>query len=253
MSEILPGMTLSPEMLLSGLFVLVFACVAVYARAVPLGGRKWWMAATTLVVLLVAAFQVDGLARTLLLDAAVLAAVALVWYGGTPRAAQAARLYLVLALAGMACVTAALALTGGLAGGAAAQPAAPLAQLAVALLAIGFALKLALIPLYFWLPEVAASSTAMTSALIVATLDIAEFSELFELRSSLPWVFEQHIGLWLTLALLSIFGGALLALTQTDLKKLCEKCRNRATVERMKNSLSGQYHPARGAENEHRS
>ncbi len=220
MSELLPGLIFPPEILLSGLFVVVFACIVVYARAVPQGGRSWWIAATSLVALLVAAFQVEGLLRTLLLDLSVLAAVALVWSGGTPRSHQAARLYLVLALAGMACVTAGLALTGRFSAAEAVEPPAPLAQLAVALLVTGFALKLALLPLYFWLPEVAAASTPMTTALIMATLDISEFSELFELRASLPWVFEGHTGLWLGIALLSMFGGAFLALAQTDLKKM---------------------------------
>ena len=60
----------------------------------------------------------------------------------------------------------------------------------------------------------------MTTALVIATLDIAEFSELLALRTHLPWVFTEHFGLWLAIALLSMFGGALLALAQRDLKRM---------------------------------
>jgi multicomponent Na+:H+ antiporter subunit D len=89
----------------------------------------------------------------------------------------------------------------------------------VALLLIGFAIKLAFLPLYFWLPGVAVAGP-MTIALIVAAVDIAEFAELITVRIQLPWVFNEYFGLWLGIALLSMFGGALLALAQTDLKRM---------------------------------
>ncbi len=214
MSETILGTSLPPEILLSGLFALVFVSIILDSRAIPQGGSRWWIAATGLVVLLIAAFQVKDLFRAVLLDCAVLAAIALVWSGNTPEVKQVARVYLAMAVAALICVTSALALAG------AQRPAAPRDTVVVGLLIVGFAIKLALIPLYFWLPKVAAASTPMTTALIVATLDIAEFSELFALRASLPWVFEEHLGLWLVLALLSMFGGSLLALAQTDLKRM---------------------------------
>ena len=49
-------------------------------------------------------------------------------------------------------------------------------KVALCLLVVGFALKLGLIPVYFWLPEVAAHAPAMTTALIVSVVDIATFS-----------------------------------------------------------------------------
>ena len=221
MSEIIPVTILRPEILLSLLFGILFVGIAVYARAVPQGGQRWWIAAVVLVGLLILAFQIkSGLIRTLLLDGAVFAAVALVWTGDNPQAKQAASVYLVMALAATLCVTIALVLTGELFGAEGTRPAYPFDQIVVVLLLVGFAIKLAFIPLYFWLPNVASSSSPMTTALIVATLDIAEFSELLILRSSLPWVFDEHFGLWLTIALLSMFGGALLALAQRDLKRM---------------------------------
>src|SRR5512133_8465 len=221
MLEITPVTLIRPELLLSLLFGVVFASTVIYARAVPQGGQRWWMAAIVLVGLLIAAFQIEGeLIRTLLLDAAVFAAVALVWVGSNSKAKAAARVYLVMALVAMACVAIALALTGELFGAEATRPVFPLDNLVVALLLVGFATKLAFLPLYFWLPNVAASSSPMTTALIVATLDIAEFSELFALRAHLPWVFDEHFGLWLGIALLSMFGSALLALAQRDIKRM---------------------------------
>lgn len=221
MLEITPVTLIRPELLLSLLFGVVFASTAIYARAVPQGNRRWWIAAIALVGLLIAAFQIEGeLVHTLLLDGAVFAAIALVWVGPDTKAKEAGRTYLVMALIAMLCVTIGLSLTGELFGAEATRPAFPLDNLVVALLVVGFATKLAFLPLYFWLPKVAASSSPMTTALIVATLDIAEFSELFTLRTHLPWVFSEHFGLWLGIALLSMFGGALLALAQRDIKRM---------------------------------
>ena len=60
----------------------------------------------------------------------------------------------------------------------------------------------------------------MTTALIVSVIDIGAFGELALLRTLAPWVFERFAGLWLSLAVLSMFGGALLALAQRDLKRM---------------------------------
>jgi len=85
---------------------------------------------------------------------------------------------------------------------------------------VGFGLKLALVPFYFWLPGLAEHAKPMTTALIVSVVDIAAFGELAHLRLTAPWVFTAHTGLWLALALLSMFGGALLALAQRNLKRM---------------------------------
>lgn len=208
---------LRPELLMSGLFALLYVVTAVYAWAVPQGGRRWWIAAALLAGLVLAGLLVEStLARTLLLDLAALAAVGLVWSQPGKAAKAAARTYLILMIISMACVAAGLLLGGE----SAAPPAYPLDRLAAALLITGFALKLALVPFFFWLPGVAASAAPMTTALIVATLDMAEFGELLHLREAAPWVFEEHYALWLALALLSMFGGALLALAQRDIKRM---------------------------------
>ena len=135
MSEIIPVTMLRPEILLSLLFGIVFVGIAVYARAVPQGGQRWWIAAVVLVGLLIIAFQIEsGLIRTLLLDGAVFAAVALVWVGDNPQAKQAARVYLVMAVVAMVCVTIALVLTGELFGAEGTRPTYPFDQIVVVLL-----------------------------------------------------------------------------------------------------------------------
>ena len=57
----------------------------------------------------------------------------------------------------------------------------------------------------------------MTTALIVSVVDIATFGELAALREVSPWVFGEYAQVWMAIALLSMFGGALLALAQTEL------------------------------------
>ncbi len=182
------------------------------AVSLPSASRKGWLPAACMTALVIAALlNSTPLARVLLLDAAALCAVALVWiYNPT-----AGRLYLAAVLIG-ALLTAAGMLLGGLLAG----PVNPPQPLAAGLILVGFAIKLALVPFGFWLPRVAESVPALVTALIVSVLDMAEFGELALLRLDAPWVFEAHSGLWYALALLTLFGGALLALGQRDLKRM---------------------------------
>ena len=60
----------------------------------------------------------------------------------------------------------------------------------------------------------------MTSALIISIVDIAAFCEMAHLRITAAWVFTDYAILWLVLALLSMFGGALLALAQKNIKRM---------------------------------
>ena len=151
-----------------------------------------------------------------LLNAAELAAVALVWSHGTPAAAKAARTYLTAMVPAIALTAIALALVGL----GEVRPEAPLDKLAVGLTVVGFALKLGLFPVYFWLPAVAAVAPAMTVALIVAVVDVAVFAELTVLRAAAPWMFVDFAGVWIAVAVLSLLGGALLALAQRELRTM---------------------------------
>lgn len=83
-----------------------------------------------------------------------------------------------------------------------------------------YALKLGLIPFYFWLPAVGSAAAPMTTALIISVVDIATFGVLTALRETWPWIFGEYAPAWMAIALLSMFGGALLALAQTELKRM---------------------------------
>ncbi len=197
-------------------FTGLLAAIAVYTIPVPQGDRRWWAIFGLLAALVIAGvWSAEGMARTLLLDAAALTAVALVWVGGTAESARAARTYLSLLVPAMAAILAGLYLVSE-----GAAPSYPLDRLAIALLVIGFGLKLALIPFYFWLPKVAETASPMTTAVIVSVVDITAFLELAHLRTSAPWVFGAYSGVWLALAILSMLLGALLALAQHDLKRM---------------------------------
>lgn len=198
-----------------GAFALAALWAFVYARAVPQGGARWWALALATAGLAVAGTLAgEGLAATLLVDAAALCAVALVFSDRNPAARRAARLYLVVTLAAVACLLLAERLAGG------AQPAYPLDRLVSGLLLAGFALKLALAPVYFWLPAVAESAAPVSVVLIISVVDIAAFRELVHFRTAMPWVFDQHQAVWLAVALLSMFLGALLALGQKNLRRM---------------------------------
>lgn len=203
--------------LFAGVFALLLAAILVYAIAIPQGGKGWWLLTILSGGLVIASFMVgQGQARSLMLDAAALLAVALVWLEGSKDARSAAQTYLVMLVLAIICMEAGTILGGE--GGTAS--AAPMDKVAVALLIAGFGLKLALAPAYFWLPRVAGAAKPMTSALIVSIIDIGAFVELAQLRTEMTWVFDDHRGLWIGIALLTMFVGAILALAQTNIKKM---------------------------------
>jgi formate hydrogenlyase subunit 3/multisubunit Na+/H+ antiporter MnhD subunit len=205
------------DLIFVGLFAALALGIGLYAVSVPQGGRAWWMLAAAIVVLVIAGKLAGASwAGSILLDLAELAAVALVWSHRTAAAVAAGRMYLYSIVPAIACTIIALALIGVTGN----SPAPALQKLVVCLLVIGFALKLGLIPFYFWLPAVAAAAPPMTTALIVSVVDIATFGELAVLRDMSPWIFAGYAPVWMVIALLSMFGGALLALAQTELKRM---------------------------------
>ena len=200
-----------------GLFLLLFAAVTAFATLLPPGDRRWWRLALLLAILAASGLVVgEGWTRSLLIEAAGFVAVALVWSEGTPVAARAARRFLLLLIVSAVCLAAGLLLVGTGRN----QPPVVHDLLAVGLIAVGFGLKLALVPFYFWLPGVAAASKPMTTLLIVGVVDVAAFLELAHLRVTHAWVIADWQGLWLALALCSMLGGALLALAQQDVKRM---------------------------------
>jgi multicomponent Na+:H+ antiporter subunit D len=206
------------DLIFVGFFAVLALGIGLYAVSVPQGGPVWWGLATAIVVLVIAGeLTGNSLVRTILLDFAELAGVALVWSQATAQAAVAARVYLYSILPAIACSLIAFAL---MAAGGGNRPGPALESLVVCLVIVGFALKLGLIPFYFWVPAVAAAAAPMTTALIVSVVDIATFAELAAMRQISPWIFTEHASVWMVVALVSMFGGALLALAQTELKRM---------------------------------
>ena len=204
------------DLILAAFFAVLALGIGLYAVSVP-QRRVWWALAAAIVVLVIGS-KLIGASRTgsIFLDLAELAAVALVWSHGTPEAAAAGRKYLYSIVPAIACTL----IAGALIGTAAEAPGPAVQKLVVCLLIVGFALKLGLIPFYFWLPAVASAAAPMTTVLIVSIVDIATFGELAALREASPWIFGEYAPVWMVVALLSMFGGALLALAQTELKRM---------------------------------
>lgn len=144
--------------------------------------------------------------RLLLLEGAGVLALLLVWQTATTRIAAQAYLLVLL-----------LSVTTTLGGAWLLDSVVP--QVALALVLTGFALKLALVPVYLWLPVVAEATPAPVTGLVIAVVDVAAFGELLTLRQTTPWLFAPVLP-WLGLALLSALGGAALMLAQRDLKRL---------------------------------
>lgn len=201
----------------AGAFLVLMIVIGLYSAAIPQGKRSWSILAALIGILAIAGLVVgEGWARIALLDAAAFVAVALVWNQGTPAAKSAAKTYLILMIIAVAFLGAGMALVGE----GNELPVFPLDKIAAGLLIAGFAVKLALVPFYFWLPKVTEHSSPMTSALIISIVDIAAFCEMVHLRITAAWVFTDYAILWLVLALLSMFGGALLALAQKNIKRM---------------------------------
>ncbi len=194
---------------------ILWIAIACIARAIKQGDRRWWSVAAGVGALSIVSLFFTGVARVVLLDTAALLAVALVWLGGSSDAKKAARTYLFLLIPALVFIALGMVLGGG---NAAAN--SPAMKAAAILLIVGFGLKLALMPFYFWLPGVAETVPALTTAVIVSIVDIASFSELVHLRETMAGLFEGYSAIWLGIGLLSMFGGALLALAQKDLKRM---------------------------------
>lgn len=205
------------NLLFGGLFVVLFLLIGAYSICIPQGGKRWWILSGFIAVLILLGVIVgEGLTRTLLVDTATFIAVGLVWDKNSKISKESAKKYLVLMVIAVSCILGGIFLGGGNA----AAPTAPLEQIVVALFVIGFSLKLALVPFYFWLPAVAETASPMTTAIIVSIVDIAAFTELAHISTISPWVFAGYKTIWLIIALLSMFGGAILALAQKNIKRM---------------------------------
>jgi NADH:ubiquinone oxidoreductase subunit 5 (subunit L)/multisubunit Na+/H+ antiporter MnhA subunit len=141
-----------------------------------------------------------------LLELATLGAVLLVWQCSKTK--KSAWTFLVVALISAASLIAGhFAIESGN------------ADMARALLVTGFFLKLAIVPLFFWLPKIAEDLPALAIGLIISVVDIAAFAELQSVVQTNPWLLTPH-KLWLGLAITSALLCSFLMLAQTNLKRL---------------------------------
>jgi multicomponent Na+:H+ antiporter subunit A len=93
------------------------------------------------------------------------------------------------------------------------------ADWARALLVTSICVKLAAVPLLFWLLRLADEVPALVLGMIVAVVDMAAFGELYVSGQAMPGMLTPS-GLWLGAAAATSFLAALLMLTQRSLKRL---------------------------------
>ncbi len=185
--------------------------VALVALLLALGARAQsrrlvWIAAVCGAAVLGGLALEQPLIRLALLEAAAFGTVALLFASDAEPSAR------------ITYLAATVISAATLAAGTLLLPSGP-ANLALALLIAGFAIKFALVPLYMWLPRMARLTPAPLVGFVVAVIDAAAFGELFALRAEAPWLFSAAWP-WVALGLLSALGGAGLMLAARDLKRM---------------------------------
>jgi NADH-quinone oxidoreductase subunit M len=88
------------------------------------------------------------------------------------------------------------------------------------LLFYGFAVRMPLFPFHGWLPILAEHGTVASCAIFLAGLKLGVFAVLRFILPLIPGVAEDWAGLVITLALISIFYGAIMALLQINIRRL---------------------------------
>jgi multicomponent Na+:H+ antiporter subunit A len=141
-----------------------------------------------------------------LLELGALLTIPLVWQGARTLSAKLTYLVVVL-ISASTLVTSDLLMDGGQ------------ADWARALLVTSVCVKLAAIPLFFWLLRLADELPAVVLGLIIAVVDMAAFGELYVASQATPGVFTPQ-GMWLGAAAATSLLAALLMLTQRSLKRL---------------------------------
>lgn len=88
------------------------------------------------------------------------------------------------------------------------------------LLFFGFAIRMPLFPFHGWLPVLAEQGTVASAAIFLVGLKLGIYALVRFILPMVPGVAEQWSGFVLTLGLISIFYGALLALMQINVRRL---------------------------------
>ena len=88
------------------------------------------------------------------------------------------------------------------------------------LLFFGFSIRMPLFPFHGWLPLLAEHGTVASAAIFIVGLKLGIYAVIRFILPIVPGVAEQWTGFVLTLSLISIFYGALLALMQINIRRL---------------------------------
>ena len=96
----------------------------------------------------------------------------------------------------------------------------PLAVAGIALSLCGFYYKLAVFPFHFWTPDVYQGASNETAGLIASLPKVAAVATMARIASLVPAESAAVATLFTVLAVASMFYGNLIALVQTDLKRL---------------------------------
>jgi multicomponent Na+:H+ antiporter subunit A len=192
--------------------LLVLACavagVALILAAVT--HAKWLRLAPLMILAGTAAVAglivPDPWLRLGLLELGAFLTVALVWQSARTLSAKLTYLAVILISAG-SLVSSDLLMERG-------QP-----DWARALLLTSICVKLAAVPLFFWLLSLADEVPALVLGLIIAVVDMAAFGELYVAAQASPGLFTPQ-GFLLGAAAATSFLAALLMLTQRNLKRL---------------------------------
>lgn len=200
-----PGATRGPLLLLVGCTVAWIALL-IAALANQVGRRHVLLMALSGLLAVAGLYVSKPSLRLALLELASAVTVLLVWRSTTTLGTKLAYLTM-FAVSAMGLVLSDLFAMHGQ------------TEWARALFVTGILVKLAAVPLLFWLLRLADEVPALVLGLIIAVIDIAAFGELFILAQSSPWLITPH-GLWLAVAGASAMGGSLLMLSQRSLKRL---------------------------------
>jgi multicomponent Na+:H+ antiporter subunit A len=204
----LPALAPSQQIPLQLMFAVAIAAGALLLAALSsAAGRK-----LALPILLVGVLTVDGLlvmnawARLSLLELGALLTVVLVWRTARSQSAKFTYLAVVLISAGSMIAGDVLADRGN-------------PEWARAFLLTGIAVKLAAVPLFFWLLKLADEVPALVLGIIIAVVDMAAFGEFLLAAQAVPGLLTPQAPL-LYAAVLTSLLAALLMLTQRSLKRL---------------------------------
>jgi multicomponent Na+:H+ antiporter subunit A len=204
------GVQILPSPSMPSLLVLACAVAGVALILAALTNAKWLRLAPLMILagtaVIAGLIIADPWMRLGLLELGAFMTVALVWQSARTQAAKLTYLAVVF-ISAVSLVGSDFMLERG-------QP-----DWARALLLTSVCVKLAAVPLFFWLLSLADEVPALVLGLIIAVVDMAAFGELYVAAQASPGLLTPQ-GFVLSAAAVTSFLAALLMLTQRSLKRL---------------------------------